>query len=145
MPLEPEYNFGEKIRNFLNEYGEQTRSLSVALPISTFKGMDPTRISEYLTNVRKKTPLVHIYFDETVSRTDMPFLVVQADFIIIWEQDPEKFYQEKRDIVNFWKGRVRNFNGRTIRMMEDGVRTSYLPQDETIKNFYQKDNIKLGT
>lgn len=141
IPLEPEYNFGEKILNFLNEYGESTKALSVAIPISTFRGMDPTRISEYLTNIRSKTPLVHIYFDETILRTDMPFLVVQADFIIIWEQDPEKFYREKEDIVNFWKGRIRNFNGRAIRMMEDGVRKSYLPQDESIKTFYQKDTL----
>jgi NTE family protein len=141
VPLDPEYDFGKKIDSFLENYGESTKALSIAIPISRFVGMDTTRISEYLTEVRKKTPLVHLYFDEKISRQELSFLVVQSDFIVFWESDPEKFYREKEEIVNFWKGRFRNFIGRAIRLMEAGVVKSYLPTDENIKTFYQKDTL----
>lgn len=141
IPLEPEYHFGEKVKAFLDEYGEVTKKLSSAIPISTFKGMDPTQISEYLTNLRNKTPLLHIYFDESTSRVDLHYLVVQSDFLVFWEDDPEKFYKEKEEIIHFWKSRIRNFEGRAIRMMESGVRKSYLPQDQSLKTFYQKDTL----
>ncbi|BDA77191.1 alpha/beta hydrolase [Leptospira kobayashii] len=142
IPLEPEYHFGTKITKFLENYGEATKALSVAIPISKFIGMDPTKISEYLTDIRRKTPLVHLYFDEGVTRQDFAFLVVQADFLVFWEQDPEKFYKEKEEIVGFWKGRIRNFQGRAIRLMEDEiVKKSYLPSDENLKTFYQKDTL----
>ncbi|TGN20431.1 patatin-like phospholipase family protein [Leptospira idonii] len=141
IPLEPEYHFGTKIDAFLENYGDATKAISTNIPISKFIGMDPTKISEYLTDVRKKTPLVHIYFDEGVSRQELPYLVVQADFIVFWEQEPEKFYKEKEEIVNFWKGRIRNFQGRAIRLLEDGVVKSYLPPDSDLRTFYQKDTL----
>ncbi|MDZ4728135.1 MAG: patatin-like phospholipase family protein [Leptospira sp.] len=141
IPLEPEYDFGKKVDAFLENYSDTTRTHSIAIPISKFVGMDTTHISEFLTDVRKKTPLVHIYFDEKVSRQDLSFLVVQSDFIVFWESDPERFYREKEEIVHFWKGRIRNFEGRAIRLMEDGVVKSYLPTDEHMRTFYQKDTL----
>lgn len=39
IPLEPEYHFGTKITKFLENYGEATKALSVAIPISKFIGM----------------------------------------------------------------------------------------------------------
>lgn len=61
--------------------------------------------------------------------------------MVFWEDDPEKFYKEKEEIIQFWKSRIRNFEGRAIRMMESGVRKSYLPQDQSLKTFYQKDTL----
>ncbi len=141
IPLEPEYNFGNKITAFLENYGESTKAMSIAVPISRFAGLDPTKISELLTDIRRKTPLVHIYFDENVGRQDFHYLVVQSDFIVFWESEPEKFYKEKDEIVQFWKSRIRNFEGRAIRLMEEGVVKSYLPVNESIKTFYQKDTL----
>jgi NTE family protein len=141
VPLEPEYEFGKKIDAFLENYGETTRALSIAIPISKFLGLDTTRISEYLTEIRRKTPLVHLYFDEKISRTELSFLVVQSDFIVFWENDPEKFYREKDEVVSFWKGRIRNFEGRAIRLMEASVVKSYLPSNEHLRTFYQKDTL----
>ncbi|GBF51188.1 esterase [Leptospira ryugenii] len=141
IPLEPEYDFGKKIVSFLNNYSEKTKSMSTAIPISTFMGMDTTKISEYLTDIRKKTPLVHLYFDEKVTRTDLSFLVVQSDFLVFWEKDPERFFKEKEEILQFWKGRIRNFQGRALRLMEEGVVKSYITSEENLRNFYQEDTL----
>ncbi len=141
IPLEREENFGSKIDRFIHIYSEATRTQSILLPISRFKGMDITKISEFLTDTRKKTPLVHIYFDANVDRTDLAYLVVQADFLIFWEQDIERLYKEKESIIQFWKGRIRNFSGRAVRLFENGVQKSYLPIDDQIRNFYQADSL----
>jgi len=67
--------------------------------------------------------------------------VAQADFLVFWEEDVERSYREKQEIIQFWKGRIRNFSGRAVRLFEKGFQKTYLPIDEEIRNFYQADSL----
>lgn len=85
LPLDPMDDFQERIESLVDETGIIETSGSTILKISQFKGMSHEKFAETLSGLRRKTPLIHLYFDEPESCMDLPAIVLQSDLIIFWE------------------------------------------------------------
>ncbi|WCL51285.1 patatin-like phospholipase family protein [Leptospira sp. GIMC2001] len=114
LPLDGMDDFQEKLNGLIAETSQIQTSSSVLIKISQFKGLSHEKFSEELSAIRKKSPLVHLYFDTPETCMDLPSIVLQSDLIIFWEKETDKNINEKENILNFWKTRIRNFNGRTV-------------------------------
>lgn len=114
LPLDPMEDFQERVESVVEETCVLQTSGSTVLNISQFKGMSHERFAETLSQIRKKTPLVHLFFDNPESCLDLPVIVLQSDLIVFWEKDTDKHLKIKEDILGFWRTRIRNFNGRTV-------------------------------
>jgi len=114
IPFDPMDDFKERLESLIDEASEIQNSESILINIAQFKGMNHEKFAETLSEIRKKTPLVHLYFDTPEVAVDLPSIVLQSDWIIFWEKDPNKHLIKKENILNFWQKRIRNFNGRTV-------------------------------
>lgn len=114
LPLDSMSDFKERLARLLDETNTIQKSGSKLLPISQFKGLTHEKFAETLSEIRKKNPIVHLYFDTPAVSMDLPSIVLQSDLIIFWEKDAEKNAKLKEEILHFWRSRIRNFNGRTV-------------------------------
>jgi NTE family protein len=114
LPLDPMEDFQERIESLVEETNIIETSGSTILKISQFKGMSPEKFAETLSGMRKKSPLIHLFFDDPESCMDLPAIVLQSDLIIFWERETDKNMKIKEEILTFWRSRIRNFNGRTV-------------------------------
>ncbi|MCC5815246.1 MAG: patatin-like phospholipase family protein [Leptospira sp.] len=119
LPLDPMEDFRERIESLVEETNIIETSGSTILKISQFKGLSPEKFAETLSGLRKKTPLIHLFFDEPESCMDLPAIVLQSDLIIFWERETDKNMKIKEEILTFWRSRIRNFNGRTVLFRAD--------------------------
>lgn len=114
IPFDPMDDFKARLDSLIGEASEIQNSESILLNISQFKGLNHEKFAERLSEIRKKTPLVHLYFDTPEVAVDLPSIVLQSDWIIFWEKEPNKNLLLKETILSFWQKRIRNFNGRTV-------------------------------
>lgn len=125
----------QKIEN--NIQGSQIKILN----INHFANMSKSQMITDLARLRRKFPILHVYYDEVKTACSLNHVVMQADQIVVWEKKPELNIKEKQEILKFWKGCVRNFEERSIRMIEDGRalhRQSYAGRN---KVFIRKDTM----
>ncbi|MDH4262544.1 MAG: patatin-like phospholipase family protein [Spirochaetia bacterium] len=87
--------------------------------IKHFEKMTPREVISSLSSLRKKYPILHIYFDEYCDKCEMSSVVKQADKIVLWEKNPNHINENKIKIIQYWKETIRNFDDRCIRMIED--------------------------
>jgi NTE family protein len=114
LPLDPMEDFQERIESLVEETNIIETSGSTILKISQFKGISPEKFAETLSGLRRKTPLIHLFFDDPETCMDLPAIVLQSDLIVFWEKETDKNMKLKEEILAFWRSRIRNFNGRTV-------------------------------
>lgn len=132
LPLDPMDDFTDRLESVIEETCIIETSGSTLLKINQFKGMSHEKFAETLSQIRKKTPLVHLYFDTPESCMDLPSIVLQSDLIVFWEKDSGKNLKTKEEILGFWRTRIRNFNGRTVLFRADSPNTE---SDLTLNQF----------
>jgi|GEM_PF-644619 len=109
--------------------------------IKHFSKMSSREVVSSLVSLRKKYPVLHVYFDAVCDKCEMNSVVMQADKIVLWEKNPNHINENKINIVQFWKECIRNFEERSIRMIEDSHalrRQSYSGKD---KLFIRKETL----
>lgn len=122
IPLDDIEDFKGRLDSVVERTSELQTSSSVLIKISQFKGFNHEKFAETLSGLRRKSPLVHLYFDTPDMATDLPSIVLQSDLIVFWESDTERNIKQKEEILSFWKQRIRNFNGRTILFQSESKR-----------------------
>jgi len=114
IPLDSVLDFPKKLNQLIRQTCLLQSSGTTVLRIAQFKGMSLEKFAEALSQIRRKTPLVHLYFDSPKSAMDFPAIVLQSDWLVFWEHESDKFMELKNEILAFWSLRIRNFNGRTV-------------------------------
>lgn len=136
IPLDPIPNFRKKLDNLIKETCKlQTIGVSL-LNIYQFKEMGLEKFAENLSQIRKKTPQVHLFFENPEQSMDLPAIVLQSDWLIFWEENPDRNAKLKNEILYFWKNRIRNFNGRTLHYQ---LNASGDKLSEVQKTFFKED------
>jgi NTE family protein len=147
LPLDGLDDFKERLDSIIDEMSLLQNFPSKLLPISQFKGMGHEKFAETISEIRKKTPMIHLYFDTPESSMDLPSIVLQSDLIIFWEKNADKNIKIKEEILHFWKNRIRNFNGRTILYrvdclsVESDLTRYFMGKDSFHKTFDNNDAI----
>ncbi len=119
IPLDSIEDYKNKLESILEEASEIQTAPSILINISQFKGLSHEKFAETLSEIRKKTPLVHLFFESPDLAMDLPSIVLQSDWIIFWEKEVNKNILAKENILSFWQKRIRNFNGRTVLFQSD--------------------------
>jgi NTE family protein len=119
IPLDSIEDYKNKLESILEEASEIQTAPSILINISQFKGLSHEKFAETLSEIRKKTPLVHLFFESPELAMDLPSIVLQSDWIIFWEKEVNKNILAKENILSFWQKRIRNFNGRTVLFQSD--------------------------
>jgi NTE family protein len=140
IPLDNIEDYKNNLESILEYSSEIQTAPSILLNISQFKGLSHEKFAETLSEIRKKTPLVHLYFESPELAMDLPSIVLQSDWIIFWEKEANKNILVKEHILNFWQKRIRNFNGRTVLFQSDPSIVQVSNQSSTISGeiFYKK-------
>jgi NTE family protein len=140
IPLDSIEDYKNKLESILEEASEIQTAPSILINISQFKGLSHEKFAETLSEIRKKTPLVHLFFESPELAMDLPSIVLQSDWIIFWEKEVNKNILAKEHILNFWQKRIRNFNGRTVLFQSDPSIFQASNQSSTISGeiFYKK-------
>jgi NTE family protein len=141
IPLEKIENFKESLEEVL-ETGRlaQLGEMNI-LDINYFLDMSPQQTISELSSLRKTYPVLHVYIENPASACDLSSVVMQADQLVIWENNPFVQPGEKKQVIKFWKSCIRNFEERSIRMIQHGValhRQSYIGKN---KVFIRKETL----
>ncbi|MCE9499780.1 MAG: patatin-like phospholipase family protein [Leptospira sp.] len=141
IPLEPIENFREKVNEIVFlEAGEMRENVSV-VDIKEFAFDEPEQAETHLSDMKKKSPVLHLFSDSDSPGPGLENLIIQSDHIVFWEIDREEYSSHKNNVLEYWKPRVRNFEDRFVRYVtsvsKDGQRLSR--KDKNI--YFEKDRV----
>ena len=120
IPMEELHHYTDNLNAVVNAARVATGAEIKLLNITFFSKMTEREVISSLAAMRKKYPIVHIYFDEICDKCEMNKVVMQVDQIVLWEKNPNHINDNKTRIYKFWKECIRNFEERSVRMAEDG-------------------------
>ncbi|EPG75425.1 phospholipase, patatin family [Leptospira fainei serovar Hurstbridge str. BUT 6] len=100
------------------ETGRRSHEGNVSLfKIDTFKDKSLSDMIRMISQLRKKSPVLHIYFRTPSIMPEFDKVVQQCDQIVFWEDNPERNVKQKTEIIDYWKPRIRNYDGRTSKIV----------------------------
>ncbi len=137
IPLEINSEFKKEILEIHKNF-ESEKEFSILFEAKKFLNLDVYRLSEELTKIRTKYNLVSIYVDNFEEAKSFISLIIQSDFIIFHDPNPETLVQDKNSKVEFFLPRIRNFFGRSIYFTES--KKNY-EEKMNIKTFKNKDSL----
>ncbi|PJZ69447.1 alpha/beta hydrolase [Leptospira perolatii] len=131
IPLEDIDDFKVHLDQIV-EIGRKSHEGHVSLyKIETFKDQAVPEMIRGISQLRRKSPVLHLFFKSPGLLPEFDKVVQQCDQIVFWEENPERNAKKKAETIEYWKPRIRNFAGRTSRIIVSDK--GLLPED-TIRN-----------
>lgn len=131
IPLEPIKDFYAKIRLLESIQHEAYEVKIKIINLEIFKKDTHDAVMRKITQLRKQFPVIHLYLTDEDILENVEFLILQCDHIVFWESDIHRMLNKKSVTLGYWKARIRNFEGRTVRYTD------------TEKKYYL-ENLSLG-
>ncbi|MEI7011745.1 patatin-like phospholipase family protein [Leptospira licerasiae] len=124
IPIEEVEDFKVHLESIVDNGRKSHEGHVSLLRIDTFKGKSVSEMIRTIAGLRKKSAILHLYFKNPEIQPELDKLVQQCDQIVFWEEKPERNLKQKNEILGYWEPRIRNFSGRTSRIVvsENGLR-----------------------
>ncbi|TGK14758.1 alpha/beta hydrolase [Leptospira fluminis] len=117
IPLEEIEDFKHHL-DLIVDAGRKSHGGNVALfKMDIFKEKSVSEMIRMISQLRKKSPVLHIYFRNYGLVPDLDKVVQQCDQIVFWEDNPERNVKSKNEILDYWRPRIRNYEGRTSKLV----------------------------
>ncbi len=127
VPLEEVQGYKEKLDAIVKIGGYSHEGKMTLVPMESFEKVSIQDAIRKLSLLRNQFPVIHLYFQQAGLRPELDKLLLQADQVVFWEDNPERNQKKKTEIITYFRSRIRNFAGRTIRYV-DSV-NSISPED----------------
>ncbi|EMJ66778.1 MULTISPECIES: patatin-like phospholipase family protein [Leptospira] len=127
VPLEEVQGYKEKLDAIVKIGGYSHEGKMTLVPMESFEKVSIQDAIRKLSLLRNQFPVIHLYFQQAGLRPELDKLLLQADQVVFWEDNPERNQKKKTEIITYFRSRIRNFAGRTIRYV-DSV-NSIRPED----------------
>ncbi|TGK35200.1 alpha/beta hydrolase [Leptospira gomenensis] len=139
IPLETVQGYKDKLASIVRIGGNSHEGKMTLLSIESFEKQSLQDSIRKLSQLRNQFPVIHLYFQNPGLKPELDKLVFQADQIVFWEDNPERNQKKKTEILTYFRSRIRNFAGRTIRYIDSS--SSILPEDSVKhqKIFHQEE------
>lgn len=89
------------------------------ISIDDFSGLSSEKMIIKLSDLRAKSPVIHIRFDRPEKIHSFENILIQADYIIFYEHSIESGWTEKVNTFNYLRNSLRNYEGRVIRYFQE--------------------------
>lgn len=117
VPLEEIEDFKSHLEVVV-DHGRKAHDGHVSLvKMDAFYGKSVPEMVRTVSQLRKKSTVLHLYFRKPELNPELDKLVQQCDQIVFWEDNPERNLRQKSEILDYWHPRIRNFSGRTSRII----------------------------
>jgi NTE family protein len=133
VKLDPIEDFAAQLNMITSSSDASIASKSVVLSSELFKDLSGEKMIVKLSDYRQNFPVIHISVDQISNLSHYENLIFQADYIIFYEKDLEKDWNNKINFLNHWKKKVRNYEGRVIRYIIDKKNSSSIYSSENEK------------
>ncbi|TGJ99217.1 alpha/beta hydrolase [Leptospira semungkisensis] len=137
IPIEEVTDFKVNL-DLIVDHGRKSHEGQISLvKMDTFKGKSVAEMVRTIAQLRKKSTILHLYFKSPGLIPELDKLVQQCDQIVFWEENPERNLRQKNEILDYWQPRIRNFSGRTSRIVvsENGLHKHQDSADQKV--FYK--------
>ncbi|PJZ55023.1 patatin-like phospholipase family protein [Leptospira adleri] len=127
VPLEDVQGYKEKLDAIVKISGYSHEGKMTLVPMESFEKTSLQEAIRKLSILRNQYPVIHLYFQRPGLKPELDKLLLQSDQIVFWEDNPERNQKKKTEILTYFRSRIRNFAGRTIRYIDSS--NSMHPED----------------
>lgn len=140
LPIDKLTHFKRDLRQVVAAGKKAYESEMIMVDASRFEKMSASEAISELASIRQRYPVVHLYFTQARQACLLATIVMQSDLIVMWEKTGDDT-PEKKEAIAYWSHCIRNFQERTIHMIDQGSarhRQSYLGRK---KIFIRKETL----
>lgn len=133
-----ETSFQEEVKQIARVCDEVLSGKTKIISCEEFLNLTQEKVLIKLSGLRAKNPILHIKFKHPDQIRQLENLLIQADYIIFFEQNIEFRWSEKINLFQHLRNSLRNYEGRVIRFIKeksDSIRES----NETEKIFSSRE------
>ncbi|MBK8399421.1 MAG: patatin-like phospholipase family protein [Leptospiraceae bacterium] len=133
-----ETSFQEEVKQIARVCDEVLSGKTKIISCEEFLNLTQEKVLIKLSGLRAKNPILHIKFKHPDQIRQLENLLIQADYIIFFEQNIEFRWSEKINLFQHLRNSLRNYEGRVIRFIKeksDSIRES----NETEKFFSSRE------
>ncbi len=127
IPIEPIPGYISRLKKVVALGKSSYEQAITMLDIEELADKTVNETISILAELRSKYPIVHLYFSKPQQACRMDRVVMQCDQIVLWEQG-DSISEEKDQLEKYWCDCIRNFEVRSVRMIQGGhvtARQSY--------------------
>ncbi len=108
-------SFQEEVKKFAHACDEVILGKTKIISTDEFKNLTQEKKLIKLSDLRAKAPALHVRFNHPDQIKLFENIIIQADYIIFYEESIESGWNEKINILEYLRNSLRNYEGRVIR------------------------------
>jgi len=120
VPLEPIPKFKSKLQEIIRIARRAYPKKVKLIEADYFKDMTSEQATAEVAKMRFEYPVIQVYFKNPVGECPLDKLVMQADKIVLWESSFDSKEPRKKEYEDYWCECIRNFDERSVRMIDQG-------------------------
>ena len=130
--------FLEEVKQVTHVCDEVLLGKTKSISVDEFLGLPQEKVLIKLSELRAKNPILHVRFNHPDKIKQLENIIIQADYIIFYEQSLESHWNEKIHLFQHLRNSLRNYEGRVIRFIQEKS-DSFREGNETERIFTNKE------
>lgn len=130
--------FLEEVKQVTHVCDEVLLGKTKSISVDEFLGLPQEKVLIKLSELRAKNPILHVRFNHPDKIKQLENIIIQADYIIFYEQSLESRWNAKINLFQYLRNSLRNYEGRVIRFIQEKS-DSFREGNETEKIFTNKE------
>ncbi|HMV44244.1 MAG TPA: patatin-like phospholipase family protein [Leptospiraceae bacterium] len=111
--------FSEEVRKVASVCEEVIVGKTRMISTEEFIGLSREKMIIKLSDLRSKSPVIHVLFKTPDKIYEFENILIQADYILFYEQSIESGWTEKINTFQYLRNSLRNYEGRAIRYFQE--------------------------